>query len=130
MKVAVVFGGESMERDVSVASAAQVVEALRQRGHAVLAIDAERGLLSRDEESSLLVGRISAEPPTRGENAGLLALLETPDLNGVDVVFLAVHGGTGENGCLQALLDLARLPYTGSGRSRTLSTQCWATPSS
>lgn len=37
------------------------------------------------------------------------------ELGGVDVVFLALHGGTGEDGTLQALLDLSGVPYTGSG---------------
>ena len=39
-----------------------------------------------------------------------------PDLADVDVVFLAMHGGTGEDGTVQALLDLAGIPYTGSGK--------------
>ena len=43
------------------------------------------------------------------------ALTDAPELNDVDVLFLALHGGTGEGGTLQALLDLVGIPYTGSG---------------
>jgi D-alanine-D-alanine ligase len=43
------------------------------------------------------------------------ALTKSPELEGVDVLFLALHGGAGEGGTLQALLDLTGLPYTGTG---------------
>ncbi len=43
-------------------------------------------------------------------------MVSAPDLADVDVVFLAMHGGTGEDGTVQALLDLAGIPYTGSGK--------------
>ena len=43
------------------------------------------------------------------------ALTKAPELSGVDVLFLALHGGAGEGGTLQALLDLTGIPYTGSG---------------
>ena len=115
MKVAVVFGGDSLERDVSAASGAEVVKALRSRGHTVVAVDAQRGLLDAAEEQRLLTGRIALAPPDHEEQIALPALLESPDLRAVDVVFLAMHGGVGENGTIQALLDLAGLTYTGSG---------------
>lgn len=116
MKVAVVFGGESLERDVSLASGAQVVTALRSRGHTVWAVDAQRGLLDPAEEARLLTGRIAVTPPEHEEPITLPTLLDTPDLRDADVVFLAMHGGIGENGTIQAMLDLAGLTYTGSGR--------------
>src|SRR5690606_10197668 len=71
VKIAVLFGGESMERDVSVASASQVVQALRARGHEVLAVDANRGVLSPAEERALLIGRVDSTPPSRLEKAAL-----------------------------------------------------------
>src|SRR5690606_40598972 len=43
------------------------------------------------------------------------SLTESPEFRDTDVVFLALHGGTGEDGTLQALLDLVGVPYTGSG---------------
>jgi D-alanine-D-alanine ligase len=48
--------------------------------------------------------------------SGLPAVVSAPDLADVDLVFLALHGGSGENGTVQAVLDLAGIPYTGSGR--------------
>ncbi|HEX6997621.1 MAG TPA: D-alanine--D-alanine ligase [Gammaproteobacteria bacterium] len=115
MKIAVLFGGNSMERDVSVASAAQVVAALRERGHDVIAVDSHRGRLTQAQERELLAGRIDRLPPTPAETPAVPALAATADLRHVDLVFLALHGGTGENGTVQALLDLAGIPYTGSG---------------
>ena len=53
MKIAVLFGGDSMERDVSIASASQVVGALRSRGHQVIAYDSGRGRLAPADEQRL-----------------------------------------------------------------------------
>jgi D-alanine-D-alanine ligase len=114
LKIAVLFGGESMERDVSIASAAQVVTALRSRGHDVLAVDAGRGRLTAADEKKLLTGNIDRLPPAQ-IGASTSPTVAIPAMQGVDLVFLALHGGTGENGTIQALLDLAGIPYTGSG---------------
>jgi D-alanine-D-alanine ligase len=116
LKIAVLFGGDSMERDVSAASAGQVVAALRSRGHDVVAIDAGRGRLPPPAEKALLAGRIDRLPPAPSAAAGWPAVVTAPDLKGIDLVFVALHGGSGENGTIQALLDLAGIPYTGTGR--------------
>jgi D-alanine-D-alanine ligase len=109
-----------MERDVSAASAAQVVQALRTRGHEVIAVDAARGVLSSDAERQLLTGRIDRLPPAPTAAHGLPAIVDAsgpaPGLGDMDLFFLALHGGSGENGAIQSVLDLAGLPYTGSGR--------------
>src|SRR4051794_19412213 len=63
LKIAVLFGGDSMERDVSIASASQVVGALRGRGHEVIAYDSGRGRLGRDDEQRLFAGKIDKRPP-------------------------------------------------------------------
>ena len=63
MKVAVLFGGASAERDVSIASAAQVVRALRAAGHEVLAVETSRGLLAPGQERELLSQGIDCAPP-------------------------------------------------------------------
>ncbi|HET7321969.1 MAG TPA: hypothetical protein VFI96_05710, partial [Longimicrobiaceae bacterium] len=120
MKIAVLFGGTSAERDVSIASGAQVFRALRQAGHEVTAVDTARGALAPAEEQRLLSSGVAPAPPSE-EELSLLStdaahsLASTPELQEVDVVFLALHGGAGEDGTLQALLDLAGVPYTGSG---------------
>jgi D-alanine-D-alanine ligase len=116
VKVAVLFGGDSMERDVSAASAAQVVTALRARGYDVVAVDAHRGVLSAAAERQLLTGRSARLPPAQTSVRGLPAVIGTPGLQDVELVFLALHGGSGENGTIQSVLDLAGVPYTGSGR--------------
>ncbi|NMZ65427.1 D-alanine--D-alanine ligase [Pseudomonas oryzihabitans] len=121
LKIAVLLGGTSEERDVSIASGAQVVAALRRRGHQVVTVDTALGLLDEDAERALLEARVGLEPPERtalvrmrGQDAG--AVLSRAQLGDQDMLFLALHGGTGENGTLQTLLDLAELRYTGSGR--------------
>ena len=84
-RVAVLKGGRSLERQVSLRSAARVEDALERLGHEVLAIDA----------GADLVARLRDERP--------------------DVVFVALHGEDGEDGSVQELLELLGLPYTGSG---------------
>lgn len=116
MRIAVLFGGDSMERDVSVASASQVVAALRSRGHDVLAVDAEQGALTAEREQSVLARGIDVRPPEITRRAGLPATIASSSLRDVDLVFVAMHGGAGEDGTIQALLDLAGVAYTGTGK--------------
>lgn len=120
LKVAVLFGGTTSERDVSIASGAHIVRALREAGHAVVAVDTVTGVLDAAAERKLLHGTVPEEPPEeavldRMHTGDATALLRAPELAGADVLFLALHGGAGEGGTLQALLDLAGVPYTGSG---------------
>lgn len=119
MRVAVLFGGSSEERDVSIASAAQIIPALRSRGHDVIAVDTATGRLSSAAEQKLLAAAVAPEPPAGGQLerlGGNPIALATDAVNprDVDVVFLALHGGAGEDGRIQAMLDLAGLRYTGS----------------
>ncbi len=83
--VAVLMGGWSAEREVSLVSGAAVVEALEQLGHRVSPIDVDR-------------------------NAGREIAELAPD-----VVFNALHGRYGEDGCFQGLLEILGIPYTHSG---------------
>jgi D-alanine-D-alanine ligase len=115
------MGGTSAERDVSLASGLRVTEALRTRGHEVIAIDTARGPLSRDDERALSARRVvQPTPPSQGELQRMaretLPQMQRvlPMLSEADVVFLGLHGGAGEDGTIQALLDLAGVPYTGS----------------
>jgi D-alanine-D-alanine ligase len=86
-RVAVLKGGRSLERQVSLRSGARVQEALERLGHDVIAIDA----------GADLVQRLRASQP--------------------DVAFVALHGRDGEDGTVQELLELVGVPYTGSGVS-------------
>lgn len=119
MKIAVLFGGTSEERDVSIASAAQIIPALRSLGHDVFAIDTATGKLPPSDEPKLLATGVAPEPPSTDEIANVRgrAMVLSPaafDIRGVDVVLLALHGGAGEDGRIQAVLDLAGMAYTGS----------------
>ncbi len=122
MKVAVLFGGTSAERDVSIASGAQVIRALRSAGHEAIAIDTVSGVLGPQEERKLLEWNVAETPPAADGRSGapttsVLALTGLPELRSADVVFIALHGGAGEDGTLQAALDLCAIPYTGSGHA-------------
>jgi D-alanine-D-alanine ligase len=111
-----------MERDVSLASGLRVAAALRSKGHSVTAIDTARGTLTPVEERTMLAhGVMHALPPEQDTLTELSAhpLVATigrmPEHHDTDVVFLGLHGGEGEDGTIQALLDLTGVPYTGSG---------------
>jgi len=119
MKIAVLFGGTSEERDVSIASAAQIIPVLRTLGHEVVAVDTAAGRLAAPAERKLLESRVAPAPPSDQSMATLRSgALTNPataiDPTEIDVVFLALHGGAGEDGRIQAMLDLAGLKYTGS----------------
>ena len=107
LKIAVLFGGDSMERDVSISSASQVVGALRSRGHQVIAYDSGRGRLTAADEQRLFAGKIDSRPPDQQQVSSLPTVVSAPDLADVDLVFIAMHGGSGEDGTVQSLLDLA-----------------------
>lgn len=119
MKIAVLFGGTSAERDVSIASGSQVIKALREAGHDVVAVDTASGVLGKPEENRMLASGVAPKPPEESEldvmrSGNASGMLAAPELNGIDVIFLALHGGSGENGTLQSLLELTGIPYTGS----------------
>ena len=115
------MGGESAERNVSLASGIRIVLALRSRGHDVIAFDPSNGVISPEEEQRLATSAVGTAPPTldalaKTTGGSFLTGLETlPEVSTADVVFLALHGGMGEDGTIQALLDMAHIRYTGSG---------------
>ncbi|MFZ5471947.1 MAG: D-alanine--D-alanine ligase [Myxococcota bacterium] len=85
MRVGVLLGGLSVEREVSQRTGAAVAGALRSRGYDVVEIDVQKDLAAR----------LAAEK--------------------VQVAFIALHGRFGEDGCVQGLLEAMFIPYTGSG---------------
>jgi D-alanine-D-alanine ligase len=118
LRIAVLMGGTSAERDVSLASGIRITEALRSLGHEVVAVDTVAGVLTPAEEQRLLAGSVVKTAPPDSKalvrmNAAMQGTLKS--LPKADVLFLALHGGQGEDGTLQALLDLTSVPYTGSG---------------
>jgi D-alanine-D-alanine ligase len=122
MRITVLTGGTSAERDVALASAVQVVAALRSRGNEVTVVDTARGYIPESDEASLLRGVVGSQPPSidqlRSLERGLLlsGLANLAVVREADVLFLALHGGRGEDGTIQTLLEMIGVPYTGSGR--------------
>lgn len=84
-KIGVLMGGLSSERDVSMRSGLAIYQALQELGYDAVPIDVDRDI------------------------AGVLRKEK------IKLAFLALHGGTGENGAMQGLLDVLGIPYTGSG---------------
>jgi D-alanine-D-alanine ligase len=116
------MGGTSSERDVSLASGLRIAEALRSRGHSVRSVDTAKGALTEEDERGMLAsGVMRSLPPTPEELARMSAesladmAARLPKRGECDVAFLALHGGRGEDGTIQALLDLSGVAYTGSG---------------
>lgn len=120
MKVLVLMGGTSAERHVSLASGEAVCEGLRKAGIEATKLDtALGGQLTSSDRAALpdAVGKAPPRPkelPARDCDRALEAL-RSPSALAPDVAFLAFHGGSGENGTIQALLDMLGIPYTGSG---------------
>jgi D-alanine-D-alanine ligase len=92
MRVAVLKGGRSLERQVSLKSGGRVEDALERLGHEVIAIDV----------GSDLVQQLATGAP--------------------DIAFVALHGRDGEDGTVQELLEVMGIPYTGSGVSASIRT--------
>jgi D-alanine-D-alanine ligase len=119
MKVLVLCGGESAERVVSWASGDAVAGWLSEAGHEAIKYDPETpGVLCSAHERMApdTIGVSAPLPVTRGQYDGatLRGLLDALDRVGPDVVFPILHGGRGEDGTLQAILEWVGIPYTGS----------------
>ncbi len=132
MRIVVLAGGLSTERDVSVSSGFLVAQALRKKGNEVVLLDVFTGYEesicdidalfkqnysftdnfkvgeARSDISEVKENRLDKSDRYIGENVIEIC-------NEADITFLALHGGEGENGQLQAALDLLGIKYTGSG---------------
>lgn len=113
MKIAVLMGGRSAEREVSLSSGRGMAEALRRLGHATTSIDAADGaeLPAGDEVKAARPASVVAALPL----TAMLGAVEAPAVREADVVFNGLHGTYGEDGTIQAALELAGKIYTGSG---------------
>lgn len=128
MKIAVVCGGLSNERDVSITSGSCVARALREKGHKVVLLDLYYGYSGEYTDPAELFER-------EQEDLRYSVREETPDIEKMiadgdgsrigknvieicreaDISFLALHGEDGENGKVQATFDMFGIRYTGSG---------------
>ncbi len=124
LRVGLLFGGRSVEHEVSIESARCILAALDRSRYEVslLAIDAEGRwhLANADTALSAVQGEASVFLPADPRSTTLVAMGDTPnsalgDADRLDVIFPIVHGRGGEDGALQGLLELADIPYVGSG---------------
>jgi D-alanine-D-alanine ligase len=120
IKIAVLMGGHSAERDVSLASGAGVIDGLRKAGYDAIGIDTALGANQLTDDKIKELSHIEEKPPTTTDLSELdvsttIQTVSSADLKNVDMVFIALHGGMGEDGTIQALLDIVGIPYTGSG---------------
>lgn len=132
MKIVVLAGGLSTERHVALVSGTGACRALRQRGHKAILVDMFMGL--ENYTGSLddifdapdgLCGDVKIESTApdlekvrasrRDQGPSLLGKDVLTVCRMADIVFLALHGSCGEDGRIQATLDLLGVPYTGSG---------------
>ncbi|HEX2896896.1 MAG TPA: D-alanine--D-alanine ligase [candidate division Zixibacteria bacterium] len=118
MKVLLLAGGDSSEREVSLNSGAAIFNSLKKLGHDVFAIDPSTGQSLLSANGKFLTGAMSSNIEAGSvPQIGAMALAKSitgQELHDFEVVFLALHGGKGENGSIQNLLELAKIPFTGS----------------
>jgi D-alanine-D-alanine ligase len=112
--VGVVFGGRSVEHQVSIRSARTVVQGLREAGHAVTALGiAEDGCwIDAETAAAIIAGESKAIPPLGMPVAPTLRHLLA---SGIEVAFPIVHGTWGEDGTMQGLFEMLDLAYVGPG---------------
>ncbi|MCU7492490.1 MAG: D-alanine--D-alanine ligase family protein [Bacteroidota bacterium] len=111
VKIALLLGGTSPEREVSKRSGKSIYKALKDSGYNVKAIDPAYGLNQPEDPELLFEEKDFAEI----SNRNCITAINSPLLDGVDLVFLALHGRWGEDGTIQSLLELRGVKYTGSG---------------
>lgn len=130
MKIVVLAGGTSTERDVSLVSGAKIYKALKENGHKALLLDVFLGLEDADldtvfDRGDELLGNIEGIKQANPDIEAVKALRKDggktffgPNVLEIcrkaDVVFMALHGENGENGKVQAAFDLHGIRYTGN----------------
>ncbi len=132
MKIVVLAGGISTERDVSLSSGAGIYQALKESGHRVILLDVFLGLpdaqapledlFDADMDWAASVRAVGEKAPdlsqVRAQRPNFKSLLGPNVLelcSLCDMVFLGLHGAGGEDGRIQALFDLMGIRYTGAG---------------
>ncbi|MCS6808300.1 MAG: D-alanine--D-alanine ligase [Bacteroidota bacterium] len=117
MNIVVLMGGISAERNVSFASGKAIAQALTTAGHTVVALDPAQGAsgildvstLQPFASQELTLSDLQAFSPSN-----LLDCVQSEHIRSADIVFLALHGKYGEDGYIQAMLDIQGKRYTGS----------------
>ncbi|PKL86312.1 MAG: D-alanine--D-alanine ligase [Ignavibacteriae bacterium HGW-Ignavibacteriae-1] len=117
MKIAVVYGGISTERNVAIAGGKAVIEALRSLNYEVVPVDPAYGadFLARSEEQIADIEKFhDIEDLKQFETRAYIDCIASDIFDTIDVVFIVLHGKFGEDGLIQSLLELRGIPYTGS----------------
>ena len=136
MRIVVLAGGLSTEREVSISSGTLVAEALRSKGHEVVLLDVFMGYEENicdidalfkqnysftdgnsigDDVENTITNIKEAKENRLDKTSRYIGRNVIEICSEADITFLALHGGEGENGQLQATLDLFGIKYTGSG---------------
>ncbi len=111
LKVVLLVGGASTEREVSKLSSRAIYSALKNLGHDVALIDPAYGMNQPElTEDFFKTGEMFEISP-----ANYFKCLERKEFRNVDLAFIGLHGRWGEDGAIQSLLEMIELPYTGSG---------------
>lgn len=117
MNIAVLMGGISPERNVSFNGGLSVAKALREKGHNVISIDPALGKNCIIAESDLI--NMSVFPDVdelkQFDTKSYIECINSELFDDIGLAFLVLHGINGEDGKIQALLELRGIPYTGSG---------------
>lgn len=113
IRVAVLFGGDSNEREISLESGRNVIYKLSPEKYTVLPLFVNQQCELYQLNHKLLVRNKTAEIAELVTPADQVAWADLPQL--ADFVFIALHGGKGENGAVQGTLEMLGLPYNGSG---------------
>lgn len=124
MKIAVICGGISPERDVSISTGSMVASALRKNGHRVALVDSAKEYTGDIEsrftttDEGEVVASIGSTAPqidiSREKGIDFFGKGVLDICRNADIVFNAMHGAAGEDGTLQATFDLMGIKYTGS----------------
>lgn len=112
LNILILAGGDSTERAVSLSSAASVFQSLQNSGYKVRALDIPGGQILTDQSGRFIEGK--DKKLLNNQPLNIIKISNVIKDSGVDLVFNALHGGTGENGRIQSLLDFIGIPYTGS----------------
>jgi len=118
LKILLLAGGDSNERDVSLASGKAIYDALLRLEHKVFAVDPVTGksLIGTDGKYLDFQNTENGKKKAglRTDVRQLVNTIASPGFDDIDVVYLALHGGHGENGAMQCLLEMAGKKFTGS----------------
>jgi D-alanine-D-alanine ligase len=115
MTIALLLGGISPERNISLLSGRAVTKALRELGHTVYPIDPATGLLKDADLAAATAAPVSEAWLAAAKPERIAELPTLPEIREASIVFNVLHGKYGEDGYVQSILDLHGIKYTGSG---------------